>query len=210
MPTISSISTVRALASSLEQSLCRATTSVICLPTDMTGFNAVMGSWKIMEILLPRILSISFSGSASRSLPSMVIVPLLTRAGGWGRMRRMDLAMVVLPAPVSPTRPRVSPRFREKLTPLTAWTMSPSEVYSTTRSLTSMNFCSAMLLPPYFLSFGSMASRRPSPKRLIARTTMAIIMPGKIIICGATPMASLAEEIMAPHSGSSAGMPRPM
>ena len=43
-----------------------------------------------------------------------------------GSRRMMVSARVVLPAPVSPTRPRVCPFLREKLTPLTAYTVSRS------------------------------------------------------------------------------------
>ena len=52
MPTISRSSMVRALicASSWPFSLCRASTSSSWSPMRNTGFSAVIGSWKIMEI----------------------------------------------------------------------------------------------------------------------------------------------------------------
>ena len=43
-----------------------------------------MGSWKIIEISLPRILRISFSGSVRRSVPLNRISPLDNFAGGIG------------------------------------------------------------------------------------------------------------------------------
>ena len=51
-------------------------TSMICFPTRMVGLRAVIGSWKIMAISLPRILSISRSDNLSKSLPSKRIWPL--------------------------------------------------------------------------------------------------------------------------------------
>ena len=114
MPTISSISLAFFVPSALEQCSCRRTTSAICSPTRMMGLSAVIGSWKIMEISLPRIFCISSSRRVSRFLPSKTISPEGTRAGGSGRMRRIARAMDVFPAPVSPTRPMVLPRARSK------------------------------------------------------------------------------------------------
>ena len=92
-----------------------------------------------MAILLPRTFNISLSEYFITSIPSRKISPLRNFAGGSGRMRSMDLAMVVFPAPVSPTRPRVSPFFMSKETPLTAWTIFLPEVYTTFRSRTESN-----------------------------------------------------------------------
>ena len=52
--------------------------------------------------------------------------PLGTRPMVSGRRRRMARAVVVFPAPVSPTIPMASPFFSEKDTPLTALTVSSS------------------------------------------------------------------------------------
>ena len=41
----------------------------------MTGFSEVIGSWKIIEISLPRMSRISASSSCTRSLPSILIEP---------------------------------------------------------------------------------------------------------------------------------------
>ena len=44
--------------------------SAICSPTRMLGFSAVMGSWKIMEISLPRI----FCMSASDTFSGLIVI----------------------------------------------------------------------------------------------------------------------------------------
>ena len=49
----------------------------------------------------------------------------------------MDMAVTVLPQPDSPTRPRVSPGARSKLTPATALTRPRAAVKLTVRSRTS-------------------------------------------------------------------------
>jgi hypothetical protein len=43
--------------------------SAICSPTVNTGLSEVMGSWKIIEISLPRILRIWAGLSSSRFFP---------------------------------------------------------------------------------------------------------------------------------------------
>ena len=113
-------------ASCLLIRLWRRTTSAICSPTVITGFREVMGSWKIMEILPPRISRMFFSGSWSRSCPSKRTEPLSTSPGGSGTRPMMPRAVVVFPAPVSPTRPMLSPFSRVKETPFTAETVSSS------------------------------------------------------------------------------------
>ena len=85
-----------------------------------------MGSWKIMEMSSPRSfcrarLSISKISSPSKRMEPSRIFPVFSAS-----RRRMLRAVVDLPAPVSPTRPRVSPSFTVKLTPLTAYTVSRS------------------------------------------------------------------------------------
>ena len=51
----------------------------------------------------------------------------------------MDMAVTVLPQPDSPTRPRVSPGARSKLTPATARTRPRAAAKLTVRSRTSSN-----------------------------------------------------------------------
>ena len=81
-----------------------------------------MGSWKIMAIFAPRMWRISASLLLSRFSPSNRISPLLILPGGFGIRRMMPSAVVVLPAPVSPTKPRDSPRPSCRFRPSTAWT----------------------------------------------------------------------------------------
>ena len=100
--------------------------AAICSPTVITGFSAVMGSWKIMEMSLPRTFSSWRFDILSISWPQTRISPfLMTPGGDWIRLR-IDSAVEVLPAPVSPTRPSVWPFFRLKEIPLTASTVSSS------------------------------------------------------------------------------------
>ena len=55
MPTKRIMSRALASASALGMSgLCTRSPSAICLPQSMTGLSDVMGSWKIIEISLPR------------------------------------------------------------------------------------------------------------------------------------------------------------
>ena len=82
----------------------------------MRGFSELYGSWKITCIRRRTVLS-SFSLKAVSSCPSKMIWPLVGFSS-W----RMQRPVVVFPQPDSPTRPSVSPRRMEKLTPSTAST----------------------------------------------------------------------------------------
>ena len=62
MCTSFSISTVLSMASRRPSPSCRRRASAICSPHVKTGLSEVMGSWKIIEISLPRILRIWFAG----------------------------------------------------------------------------------------------------------------------------------------------------
>ena len=53
-------------------------------PMVSTGFSAVIGSWKIIAISLPRTLRIASSSSCSRSWPSQLDAPPTMRPGGLG------------------------------------------------------------------------------------------------------------------------------
>ena len=87
-----------------------------------TGFNEVMGSWKTIEIWLPRIFRIWSAGIWTMSLPWNRIFPLTILPGGSGIKRITERALTLLPEPLSPTRARVSPSFRFQFTPSTALT----------------------------------------------------------------------------------------
>ena len=91
--------------------------SIVC-----SGLSDVIGSWKIIEMSLPRTSRISVSLSASNSRPSSRTSPATIRPGGLGISRMMDSAVMLLPQPDSPTTAKVSPRPTEKDTSLTAVT----------------------------------------------------------------------------------------
>jgi hypothetical protein len=57
MPTRCSMSRATALEALRSRPRCRAAASRICSPTVLRGFRAVMGSWKIMAMRLPRMPS---------------------------------------------------------------------------------------------------------------------------------------------------------
>jgi len=123
MPTRSSISPARVHAARLDSFWCRISTSAICSPIVSTGFSEVIGSWKIIEMALPRSARIRASLAASRSSPRKRMAPLANIAGGPGRRRRIDIAVTLLPQPDSPTMPSISPAFSCQETPSTARTM---------------------------------------------------------------------------------------
>ena len=97
-----------------------------------------------------------------------------------GSSRMIASAVVVLPAPVSPTRPNVSPLFIDRLMPLTALTTSSSVTYSMRRFSMERNLSLMSISSSQSFSLGSSASRRPSPSRLNAREVMTMARPGKI------------------------------
>ena len=80
----------------------------------MTGLSAVIGSWKIIAIRLPRIARIARRLSVSRSVPSNRMLPGHDAAGRRGTRRMIDSAVTHLPQPVSPTTPSVSPRSSDE------------------------------------------------------------------------------------------------
>ena len=160
--------------------------SAIWSPTVNTGFRAVMGSWKIMDTSLPRTFSSSLALMLRISWPLTSSLSQSTTPGGSGTSRRMDRAVVVLPAPVSPTRPMALPFSMRRSRPLTALT-TPSSVANRTDRF-SMSSTRSFLFSSWFMasscycfSLGSSASRRPSPIRLKARTVIMIARPGKVV-----------------------------
>jgi hypothetical protein len=79
------------------------------LPTGDSGLSAVIGSWKIMAIRLPRRRRIS---AAEHVLDLCSVEAILPPASDSGRRSRpiTDSAVMLLPQPDSPTSPKVSPR----------------------------------------------------------------------------------------------------
>ena len=103
-----------------------------------TGLSEVMGSWKIMEISSP-LMARRRSGEAPRnSSPLYSTDPPLTRPGGGTRPKRLK-AVMVLPQPLSPTRPRISPGIISRLTPSTAASGPAAPGNSVTRSCIETN-----------------------------------------------------------------------
>ena len=84
---------------------------MICWPTVWTGLSEVIGSWKIIDILLPRSWrrSSAESFSTSRSLEQHRLrLDLARRASATRPITDSDVTL--LPQPDSPTRPMVRPR----------------------------------------------------------------------------------------------------
>ena len=99
---------------------------MIWFPIVCTGDRLVMGSWKIMEISLPRMRLMSLpKGSKPRRFTCSpflrrIIVPERVLPG-LGTMRIIDCAVTLLPQPLSPMTPSVPFSATEKLTPSTAF-----------------------------------------------------------------------------------------
>ena len=70
MPTRPISSTARSSASARDAPLWRVSTSAICEPTVKAGLRLVIGSWKIIDMRLPRMRAMSRSGSDNRSVPA--------------------------------------------------------------------------------------------------------------------------------------------
>ena len=83
----------------------------------------VIGSWKIIEISLPRTSRISSSEILSRSRPASLIEPDTMRPGGSGISRISESAVMLLLQPDSPTMATISPAATSKSTPSTALTI---------------------------------------------------------------------------------------
>src|SRR5215469_15084996 len=120
MRTRLSISIACSLACCLVTGRWRRITSTIWSPTVKAGLSDVIGSWKIIEIWLPRRSRISAGLSFRRSMPSNRISPEAIRPGGRGINPMIESAVTLLPQPDSPTMPSVRPGLSEKLTPSTA------------------------------------------------------------------------------------------
>ena len=79
-----------------------------------TGLSAVIGSWKIMPMRLPRRRRNTASLWPTSSWPSKRMLPVTSAFSGSRPITA--IAVIDLPQPDSPTRPSVSPRFSPKLT----------------------------------------------------------------------------------------------
>ena len=88
-----------------------------------TGLSEVIGSWKIIEMRLPRMRRIASSSRPSRSRRSRRMLPLAMVPGGLGTSRITASEVTDLPHPDSPTMPSVSRRPTARSTPSTARTV---------------------------------------------------------------------------------------
>src|SRR5262245_48843156 len=127
IPTAFRASTARAFACALEMSsLCSRTASTSCFPIVCTGLRLVIGSWKIIEISLPRICRSREEDICSRSSPLKIASPLTIELR-FGFSPITVSMLTLLPEPDSPTMPSVRPASTEKATSSTAFTMPSSD-----------------------------------------------------------------------------------
>ena len=75
MPTCVKSSSVRARAIAPLMPLWRNRISPICASIVCSGLSEVIGSWKMIEMSLPRISRISFSAAVRRSRPRKRMLP---------------------------------------------------------------------------------------------------------------------------------------
>ena len=118
MPTWRSISMARSRAARRSSPACTRSDSPIWSPTVYTGFSEVIGSWKIIEMRLPRTSPMRASLACTRSSPRNSTRPARMRPGGEGMRRSSASAVMLLPQPDSPTTHSVSPGLTSKSTPL--------------------------------------------------------------------------------------------
>ncbi len=123
IPTSCISSTARTRASFRPSPWWSRTASAIWLPTVKTGFREVIGSWKIIEMSLPRIFASSFSSSLARSRPSKTIFESGEIRPGASTSRITESAVTDLPLPDSPTTASVPPCAISKSIPSTARSM---------------------------------------------------------------------------------------
>ena len=85
------------------------TASIICVSMRRTGFSVIIGSWKIIATLRPRIVRQVASLAPTSSCPASLIEPATMRPGG-SISPMIARPVTVLPEPDSPTSPITSPR----------------------------------------------------------------------------------------------------
>src|SRR5262249_26137792 len=107
---------------------CEPTASSIWSPTRITGFSALIGSWKIIDRWAPRSRWRSAPRRSSRFRPGRpeYSTSPTDHTGGDGISPMSVRHVTLLPQPLSPTRPRISPARSENETSSTARTTAPS------------------------------------------------------------------------------------
>src|SRR3989454_4709068 len=108
IPTSSRSSTTRPCASSKDMLSCSAIASAICQLTRLTGLRAFIAPWKTIAMCFQRILRSSDSLIVARSFTEYRMWPSTIRPS-LGSSRMIDSAVVVLPQPLSPASPTLSP-----------------------------------------------------------------------------------------------------
>jgi hypothetical protein len=116
-------------ATARDRPRCSRRGSAICSPMGTCGVSAVSGSWKIMVIFEPRSAFSAFGLRLSNSCPWKRTEPLARPLAASRPITAMKVWL--LPDPLSPTTPRVSPRAMDSETPRTAGTV-PSWVENST------------------------------------------------------------------------------
>src|SRR5260221_3714603 len=119
MRTRASMSTAWRRAETRSMARWRRIPSTICSPMVKAGLSEVIGSWKIIEMRLPRTARMAAGGRRRRSAPSKRLSPA-TRPGGIATSPMIESAVTLLRHPDSPTRPSVRPASSARLTPSTA------------------------------------------------------------------------------------------
>ena len=173
MPTRPISSAARSSAAAREPPLWRVSTSAICEPIVKAGLRLVIGSWKIIDMRLPRSRAISRSDSDNRSVPAK----LMRFAERWPpRASRLMTASAVtdLPQPDSPTRQWVSPFSTRNEAPRTAAVRPPK---LTCQLLDLQQRAHRSRSEPSRL-------RSPSPTRLMPSTRTNSATPGIMITQG--------------------------
>ena len=114
-PTLARVSITRFRMVSLSKSVCSFRLSPTWVPIFITGFNEVIGSWKIMDIFLPWIFRLSSRLMPSSSCPFRRMEPSDTWASSLSNpITARDV--MDLPEPDSPTIPTISPFPTSRLT----------------------------------------------------------------------------------------------
>ena len=154
---------------------CVMSTSVICRPMVNTGLRQVMGSWKIMEMSRPRMACISFSLFSVSSSPQKRMEPPSFSRPPPGSSLVTAKAVMDLPLPDSPTRPRICPGATSRDTSCRMETIP----FFTGRERDRCLMESIGSISPHFLDRGSRMSRMPSPIRLNPIMVIRMDRPGK-------------------------------
>ena len=122
MPTRPRSSAARWLAALAVMFRWSSSVSVNCLPMVSTGLSDVIGSWNTIPMSLPRTFRICALESCRRSRPSKMTSPATILPGGSGISPMIESALTLLPQPLSPTMPTISPSSTEYEMPSTAST----------------------------------------------------------------------------------------